>query len=272
MGLLSTGVSTKHYYKAFNKAYLENFGRYYMLHYPMYKKEEESLFTSQENLTEHCIHKVLPLSDKEVLEIGCGNGVQALYIYEHYRPKAVIGVDLNEDNIRIAKEEKRRRGVIEAVTYFVGDAQDLAPIQDNSIDVVINIESAFHYPDKERFIHELYRVLKPGGKFVIADILLGGKFKIRNNLYRKKMKFHHWSLAYYMNAFSKTGLSLIEAEDITSQVAKGFTTSIRWFKRHPESLKKITVRIWAYIMLVLNRWLLNHMRKYYVFVGRKANE
>ena len=125
---------------------------------------------AQANLTDYCISLLDPLENKDVVEIGCGNGVQSIYIYQNFNPSKVTGIDLSEANIEIAESEKERLKA-EKVSFLVDDAQDMKHIPSESVDVVINIESAFHYPDKTAFLKEIHRVLKPGGQFLIADIL-----------------------------------------------------------------------------------------------------
>ncbi|MBA4322196.1 MAG: hypothetical protein C0408_05200, partial [Odoribacter sp.] len=139
-----------------------------MLHYPLYVKESDSFIQAQKNLTDYCVSLLDPLKNKEILEIGCGNGVQALYINAVHNPSSITGIDLNKGNIDIANSEKELTKTDNA-RFIVGDAQNLTQIASDSADVLINIESAFHYPDKPAFIKEINRVLKPGGQFLIAD-------------------------------------------------------------------------------------------------------
>ena len=63
------------------------------------------------------------------------------------------------------------------LSFITGDACEL-PFDDNSFDVVLSLESAFHYPSREKFIREVKRVLKPGGKFMLGDILINKKSNI----------------------------------------------------------------------------------------------
>ncbi len=267
MGLITTGASTENYYKTFNKVYLKVFNEYYMLHYPLYLNEGDNFFQCQKNLTDYCVQKVMPVEGKEILEIGCGNGIQSIYIMEKYKPSIIIGIDINKSNIDIAEMERKKKR-IENIKFLVGNAQELDCIEDNSIDVVINIESAFHYPDKHSFLKQVYRVLKPGGKYIIADIIKKRPVEVKKGYWKKRMNFHHWDELKYRENLTKSGLILGEVEDITEKVIYSFTRCIEWF-RESRVIKNIFIRIWGIIMLRLNRYLLKKKQSYFIFTGAK---
>ena len=269
LSLLKTGLSTENYYKTFNKVYLNTFGEYYMLHYPFYRDKEDDFLQCQKNLTDYCIDKVGKLEGKKVLEVGCGNGIQAIYVMKKYKPAEIIGIDLNENNIRIAKEEALKQG-IENVKFYIDNAHTLSMIEDNSVDIVMNIESAFHYPDKEQFIKQIYRVLKPGGKFVIADIIKKYDEKRRKGFWKRRMHFHHGSETEYRKMIEDANFKLNFVEDITDHVIESFNICIKWFKKS-RVIKNVFTRIWGMIMLRLNAHLLRKKQSYFIFAGEKPS-
>lgn len=165
-----SGTTTGNYYSSMNNALLRLNHEYTMLHYPYYGSDGDSFPESQANLTDYCMSLLPAVNGKKLLEVGCGNGVQAIYLHQKYSPGQIDGIDLNEGNIAIAKKEADCKG-IDHLNFSIDDAHILSTVEENSVDFVINIESAFHYPDKALFLNQLYRVLKPGGSFVIADIL-----------------------------------------------------------------------------------------------------
>jgi ubiquinone/menaquinone biosynthesis C-methylase UbiE len=168
--LSGTGFTNGQYYESMNMALKRINNKHMMLHYPLYVKETDSFIQGQQNLTDYCISLLEPLKDKEVIEVGCGNGVQTIYINENHKPSSITGVDLNKNNIDIANSEMKLANS-ENVRFVVDDAQNLKNVLSESADVLLNIESAFHYPDKSAFLKEIHRVLKPGGEFLVADIL-----------------------------------------------------------------------------------------------------
>ncbi|MCK4631340.1 MAG: methyltransferase domain-containing protein [Bacteroidales bacterium] len=269
--MIRSGMSTDHYYVVMNNALKRLANEYTMLHYPLYINESDTFLQAQENLTDHCISGLDSLENKTILEIGCGNGVQTKYILNKYNPKSITGIDLNKENIRIANQEKDRRGM-KNIHFFVDDAQQLSKFKENSIDIIINIESAFHYPDKPLFLKQLFRVLKPGGHFLIADILTTNKKKKwLKKSWKKKMVYHHWDQKKYEKELANARLKITRFEDITSGVIKGFGNYRIWLKEMKKGsfLEDRFYKLFYTINARLNIFLLRTKRQYCIFSGIK---
>lgn len=269
--MIRSGLSTDHYYDVMNHALKRLDDSYTMLHYPLYIDESDTFLQAQKNLTNYCISRINSLENKTILEIGCGNGVQTKYIHNKYKPKRITGIDLNTENIRIANQEKDRRG-IKNVHFYVDDAQQLSKFEDDSVDVIINIESAFHYPDKPLFLQQLFRVLKPGGDFIIADILTThNKNRWMKKKWKKKMVFHHWNKKKYEEELANAKLQITGSEDITSRVIEGFRNYRKWFKEMQKRgfLEDLFYKLFYIINIRLNIFLLRTRRQYFIFAGTK---
>ena len=271
VGFFRSGISFQQYYKNMNSALRKLNDEYTMLHFPLYVSDEDSFLQSQKNLTDYCIKRLGSLTDKTILEIGCGNGVQAKYVQEKFNPKNVTGIDLDEGNISIANSEKERRQ-LRNINFFVNDAQNITAIKDNSIDVVINIESAFHYPDKSAFLNEIFRVLKPGGLFLIADILTTKNKGVGiRRTWKRRMILHHWNKKLYEEAIPGANLQLSHSEDITRRVIKGFRPYRRWIRqiKKDHAFNDMMLKLYYRINVYWTIFLLRYRRQYYVYVGTK---
>jgi ubiquinone/menaquinone biosynthesis C-methylase UbiE len=269
--LSGTGFTNSQYYESMNMALKRLNNEYTMLHYPFYVKESDSFIQAQKNLTDYCISLLKPIKNKEILEIGCGNGVQSLYINANYGPLRITGIDLNKANIEIANSE-RNRANIDNVQFLVDDAQNLTQIPSNSADVLLNIESAFHYPDKPAFLKEVIRVLKPGGQYLIADIL--STRKKREGLMKiwgKPMVHHFWNRKLYEEEFLKSELVINYSEDITHQVRKGWSIYRNWIPkiRGELLLQNVAFKIFYVINARLNIYFLRRRQQYFIYVGHK---
>ena len=271
--LAGTGFTNLKYYESMNLALKRLNDEYTMLHYPLYVNEGDSFIQAQQNLTDYCISLLRSIKNKEVLEIGCGNGVQALYINANYKPLRITGVDLNASNIEIANSEKERTGM-KNVQFFVDDAQNLTKIASNSMDVILNIESAFHYPDKSAFLKEVYRVLKPGGQYLIADILSTRKKREGiMKIWGKPMVHHFWNKKRYDEEFLKSELEISYNEDITQHVKKGWSMYRNWIPeiRRKAFFQNVAFRIFYIINVKLNIYFLHNRQQYLIYVGSKPS-
>jgi ubiquinone/menaquinone biosynthesis C-methylase UbiE len=269
--LSGTAFTHGQYYESMNMALKRLNNKHMMLHYPLYVNETDSFMQGQENLTDYCISLLEPLKDKEVLEIGCGNGVQALYINANHNPLSLTGIDLNKANIDIANSEKDLAGA-ENVRFFVDDAQNLTQIPSDSVDVLLNIESAFHYPDKPAFLKEVHRVLKPGGQFLVADILSTRKKKEGiMKIWGKPMVHHFWNRTRYEEEFNKSELKVKFTEDISHRVRKGWSMYRNWLPEIKRKLffQNVAYRIFYVINAKLNIYFLNKRQQYFIYVGYK---
>jgi ubiquinone/menaquinone biosynthesis C-methylase UbiE len=269
--LSGTAFTHGQYYESMNMALKRLNNEHTMLHYPLFGKETDSFIQGQKNLTDYCISLLDPLKNKKILEIGCGNGVQALYINANFNPLSIIGIDLNKANIEIANSEKEQ-AKINNVHFLVDDAQNLTHIPSDSADVILNIESAFHYPDKSAFIKEIHRVLKPGGQFLIADILsTRKKSEGLMKIWGKPMVHHFWNQKRYEEEFQKSELEIKLTEDISLQVRRGWSLYKKWLPKIKSKmlLQNIAFRIFYVINAELNIYFLHKRQQYFIFVGYK---
>jgi ubiquinone/menaquinone biosynthesis C-methylase UbiE len=270
---VSSGASTGKYYSSMNNALLRLNNEYTMLHYPLYGSEKDTFLESQTNLTDYCMSLLPPVRNKSLLEVGCGNGVQAIYILEKYAPGSFRAIDLNQGNIDIAKIESERMGDMR-LNFAVDDAHHLSTIEENSLDFVIAIESAFHFPDKSSFIKQINRVLKPGGYFLIADILTTniGRNSLKNS-WKRKMSFFHWPMETYEAELQAANFQSLKITDITPDVIRGFKAYKRWLKdmKKQHFLEDLSLKLYYTIHVRINVYLLKTRRQYCVFVGSKAD-
>jgi ubiquinone/menaquinone biosynthesis C-methylase UbiE len=112
----------------------------------------------------HHVATAIPIEGMDVLEVSCGRGGGASYIARRLHPKSVVAVDANWPAIAF---DRKHYKAIRNLRFQVADAQHL-PFETSGFDVVINIESAHHYPRIDVFLAEVRRVLRPGGHLLLA--------------------------------------------------------------------------------------------------------
>ncbi|HEY9875567.1 MAG TPA: methyltransferase domain-containing protein [Candidatus Obscuribacterales bacterium] len=103
---------------------------------------------------------------EKILDVGCGIGGSSLYLAQKFNASA-IGITLSPVQAARATERAQEAGLSTKAQFQVADALDM-PFPDNSFDLVWSLESGEHMPDKTKFLQECYRVLKPGGTFIMV--------------------------------------------------------------------------------------------------------
>jgi ubiquinone/menaquinone biosynthesis C-methylase UbiE len=106
-----------------------------------------------------------------VLDVGCGLGGTARYLAEQYNCR-VHGIDLTEEYIAVGEQLTEMLGMKEDVHLKLGNANSL-PYEGQSFDVVWTEHVQMNIADKNRFYSEIFRILKPGGRFLFHDVFQG---------------------------------------------------------------------------------------------------
>ena len=157
----------------------------------------------------------------DILEVGCGRGGGLSYINRYLLPKTVTGLDLNSKAIKFCR--KNYSG--EKNTFLQGNAQMLK-FEDNSFDVVINVESSHRYNQMNKFLDEVYRVLRPGGYFLLADFRLQDQIENLHEQLKKsnfKMMLNEIITPHVLEALI---LSSRETEKLIQKIAPKFMHGI----------------------------------------------
>jgi SAM-dependent methyltransferase len=146
----------------------------------------------------HYLAAKATLEGKQVLEVGSGRGGGANHIAAFYKPASYTGMDLAQHAVDLANKLHHQPNL----KFIQGSAESI-PLPDNSIDVVLNVESCHAYGSVEKFLSEVKRILKPGGYLLLVDF--------RNS--KENMDIFHAQLR-------KTGLEWLEDEDIGDNVVR----------------------------------------------------
>jgi tocopherol O-methyltransferase len=140
------------------------------MHHGYYGPDGRARVESPREAQRVLIERLLEWSGVEqpgaILDVGCGIGGSSLELADRYRA-AVIGITLSPVQRERASERARAAGASGRVSFAVADAMAM-PFEANRFDLVWSLESGEHMPDKHRFLQECLRVLRPGGRLVLA--------------------------------------------------------------------------------------------------------
>ncbi len=187
----------------------------------------------------HQVATQVDLSGKKVLEVSSGHGGGASYLTRTLHPASYTGLDFNADGVAFCQQRHQLPGL----EFVQGDAQNL-PFPDDSFDAVINVEASHIYPNFERFVGEVARVLRPGGHFLHAD-------------FRNRDSFKEWE-----EALGKPRMRIVSERNISEQVLRGLRLnsprSTELINRH---MPRILRRFGREFAVVDGSWFYNDLER-----------
>ena len=149
-----------------------------------------------------------------VLDLGSGGGIDVLLSAKRVGPTGkAYGLDMTDEMLALAEENRRKSGLAN-VEFLKGEIEHI-PLPDNSVDVIISNCVINLSGDKDRLMREAFRVLKPGGRFAVSDVVVRGKVPAE---VRKSMELWAGCIAgaladhEYFGKLAKAGFENIDIE------------------------------------------------------------
>ena len=182
-----------------------------------------------------------------ILDCGYGFGDQDIFWARKLKPKQIIGLNITQSQVTVARRRVDEAGLSDCIDLRYGSATEM-PIASDSVDRVVALESAFHFRTRERFFREAWRVLRPGGRLVTADIIPMPAATGLQNLLKQQIS---WAMvaskfaipvenAYrrpsYRSRLALCGFEKIQVESIRDWI---YAPLHEYLRQHPERLQRL---------------------------------
>ncbi|HEX4814560.1 MAG TPA: methyltransferase domain-containing protein [Nonomuraea sp.] len=195
------------------------------LHYGYWESaaDDSPIQAATDRLTDLLISGLGAKPGDRVLDIGCGNGNPALRLVRA-RDVDVVGITISETQVAQARKRAAEAGLGDRARFQYADAMSM-PFPEASFDAAWAIESMLHMPDRGHVLAETARVLRPGGRLAIADVMERGPVTpegravldhIRTTYKIKSLS----TVAEYREHLARHGFADVEIHDITDNVAR----------------------------------------------------
>ncbi len=192
------------------------------MHFGYWDRKAHNLSQALERENEVLAEKADIKKSDVVLDAGCGVGGSSIFLAKRFGCKAT-GVTLSQKQVSSARENAKRNGVESLTTFYEMDYLNTSFV-DNSFDVVWAIESVCHADNKKRFVTEAFRLLKKGGRLIIADNFASkDNYNVQEDKLMEKW-LNGWGINFletshdFENYSKNAGFNKISFSDITKNV------------------------------------------------------
>lgn len=209
----------------------DGFGRVYgsvwgpNIHYGYWENDadDSSVEVATDRLTDLMISGLAAQAGQRVLDIGCGIGHPARRLVRACDVN-VVGITISHIQAAEATEHTAEAGLADRATFQFGDAMDM-PFPDGSFDAAWAFESMWHMPDRGQVLSETARVLRPGGRLAIADVIQREPISPEGQVVLDHICANYGvrslgTVDEYRTALAANGFVDVEIRDITDNVIR----------------------------------------------------
>ena len=223
----------KKYYEECDRSYQHWGGEgIYNIHYGYWEKGIKSHVEALNNMNRILAEKLRIKPGDKILDAGCGVGASAIWLAKNYDVE-VVGITLSELQCKKANDFAGKEGVSNRVRFYVMDFSNTT-FPNTNFDIVWGLESVCYAPDKRAFVKEVYRILREGGKLIVADGFINKKDISKLNRFFLNNWLKGWKVpslagvSDFNKYLEEEGFKNINFTDITKNI---FPSSREIFKR-----------------------------------------
>ena len=165
----------------------------------------------------------IPQKSGTILDVACGKGATTAYLMKYYPADKITGINISENQLKTARANAPGCAILKM------NATNLE-FPDGSFDNIICVEAVFHFYTREKFLREAHRVLKPGGRLVLSDILNTFEGE-KTNQTRTELNFVP-DLDEYRALLTRVGFGAVEVVDATESCwNRAYWYAVHYFHR-----------------------------------------
>jgi ubiquinone/menaquinone biosynthesis C-methylase UbiE len=146
---------------------------------------------------------------QDILDVGCGNGRLVNFLARQTQ-KRVVGLDISNHGFAQARKEADQTAIPHLMECVKGDAQHMVAFEDGQFEAITLTFSLHHIEDPEAALQEIYRVLRPGGKVLIGDWVVGEG--------QPRSECHRFTVGELRRMLEKVGFEQVEVETIEADL------------------------------------------------------
>lgn len=175
-------------------------------------------------------------ADDQILDVGCGLGGQDIFWMDRFSPARIVGLDVAKCLIDAARKRVSERTLADRIVLRVGSGTRI-PFDASIFDTIVSMESAFHFATRVDFFTEAFRVLRPGGRLVVTDIipLAQGESVLRHVSPRANL----YPRCVYGSKLESAGFSCVQVCSIRDQVCLPYSRHMASLLEDEDSLRQI---------------------------------